>query len=82
VKHSTVIAFVIHMSEIAIWALFFWWQRGLPDAESSFYFADVTYTTVGHGDLVPPEEWRLFGPREGLTGICCTGYTRHSSLLS
>jgi cbb3-type cytochrome oxidase subunit 3 len=29
---------VIHVVEIAVWALFFWWQKCLPDAESSFYF--------------------------------------------
>src|ERR1700740_1014528 len=29
---------LIHLVEIAVWALFFWWQECLPDAESSFYF--------------------------------------------
>src|SRR5437867_13225271 len=60
---------VIHLFEIAVWALFFWWQKCLPDAESSFYFSGVTYATIGYGDLVLPKEWRLFGPIEGLTGI-------------
>jgi voltage-gated potassium channel len=32
----------IHLFEIAVWALFFWWQKCLPDAESSFYFYGVT----------------------------------------
>ena len=52
---------VIHLVEIALWALFFWWQKCLPDAESSFYFSGVTYATIGYGDLVLPKEWRLFG---------------------
>ena len=30
---------VIHMVEIAIWGLFYWWQDCFPDAESAFYFA-------------------------------------------
>ncbi|HTD85377.1 MAG TPA: potassium channel family protein [Candidatus Binatia bacterium] len=64
---------VIHMLEIALWALFFWWQKCLPDAESSFYFAGVTYATVGYGDLVLPKDWRLLGPVEGLTGILMCG---------
>jgi hypothetical protein len=64
---------VIHMFEIAVWALFFWWQKCLPDAESSFYFSGVTYATIGYGDLVLPKEWRLFGPIEGLTGILMCG---------
>lgn len=64
---------VIHVFEIAVWALFFWWQKCLPDMESSFYFSGVTYATIGYGDIVLPEEWRLFGPIEGLTGILMCG---------
>jgi ion channel len=64
---------VIHLFEIAVWALFFWWHKCLPDAESSFYFSGVTYATIGYGDLVLPKEWRLFGPVEGLTGILMCG---------
>jgi ion channel len=64
---------VIHMFEIAVWALFFWWHNCLPDAESSFYFSGVTYATIGYGDLVLAKEWRLFGPLEGLTGILMCG---------
>jgi hypothetical protein len=64
---------VIHVFEIAVWALFFWWEKCLPDMESSFYFSGVTYATIGYGDIVLPEEWRLFGPIEGLTGILMCG---------
>jgi len=63
----------IHSVEIAIWALFFWVQKCLPDAESALYFSGVTYTTIGYGDLVLPKEWRLFGAVEGLTGILMCG---------
>src|SRR5437763_5275121 len=64
---------VIHLFEIAVWGLFFWWQNCLPDAGSSFYFSGVTYATIGYGDLVLPKEWQLFGPVEGLTGILMCG---------
>jgi len=64
---------VIHFLEIAVWALFFWWYKCLPDLESSFYFSGVTYATIGYGDLVLSKEWRLFGPVEGLTGILMCG---------
>jgi len=63
----------IHALEISVWALFFVWQRCLPDAESAFYFSGVTYTTLGYGDLVLPEPWRLLGPIEALTGILMCG---------
>src|SRR5438876_4305264 len=64
---------LIHLSEIAIWALFFWWEKCLPDAESSFYFSGVTYATFGYGDLLLPKEWRMFGPLEALTGSLMVG---------
>jgi hypothetical protein len=64
---------VLHLAEIAVWALFYWWQKCLPDAESAFYFSGVTYTTVGYGDLVLPAQWRLLSAVEGLSGILMCG---------
>ena len=64
---------IIHLVEITIWGLLYWWQNCLPDAESALYFSGVTYTTVGYGDLVLPKEWRLLGPIEALAGILMTG---------
>ena len=64
---------LLHLAEIAVWALFYWWQHCLPDMESAFYFSGVTYTTVGYGDLVLPKQWRLLGAVEGLTGILMCG---------
>src|SRR6201985_367707 len=58
---------VIHMFEIAVWALFYWWEKCLPNVESAFYFSGVTYATLGYGDLLLPQKWRLFGPLEALT---------------
>ena len=60
---------LIHLAEIAVWALFYLWQGCLPDAESAFYFSGVTYTTIGYGDLVLPKPWRMLGAIEGVTGI-------------
>jgi Ion channel len=64
---------LLHLVEIAVWALFYWGEHCLPDLESAFYFAGVTYTTVGYGDLVLPKEWRLLGPIEALAGILMCG---------
>ena len=69
----TWVLLLIHLIEIAVWALFYWWAGCLPDAESAFYFSGVTYATVGYGDLVLPQRWRMLGPVEGLTGILMCG---------
>jgi hypothetical protein len=64
---------VLHLVEIGLWALFYWWQRCLPDLESSLYFSGVTYTTLGYGDVLLSTDWRLLAPLEALTGIMMSG---------
>lgn len=64
---------LIHLAEIAIWALFYLERGAMPDAESAFYFSGVTYTTVGYGDMVLPKPWRILGPLEALTGVLMCG---------
>jgi hypothetical protein len=64
---------LFHLLEIAVWALFFWWEKCLPNLESSFYFSGVTYATLGYGDLLLPKQWRLFGPLEALSGSLMVG---------
>ena len=66
---------LLHLLEISIWALFYSWGNAIPDAHSAFYFSSVTYTTVGYGDLVLPEAWRLIGGVEALTGILMCGWS-------
>jgi len=66
---------VLHLSEIAVWALFYAWTNAMPDLQSALYFSVVTYTTTGYGDLVLPKEWRLLAGVEALTGILMCGWS-------
>jgi Ion channel len=66
---------LLHLVEIAVWAFFYAWDHGMPDLQSAFYFSAVTYTTTGYGDLVLPNEWRLVGGVEALTGILMCGWS-------
>jgi len=64
---------VLHLGEAAIWA-FFYQQRGLfPDYESSLYFSLKSYSTVGYGDVLLPQRWRLLGCVEAITGVLLCG---------
>jgi hypothetical protein len=47
----------------------------MPDLQAALYFSAVTYTTTGYGDLVLPEEWRIVGGVEALTGILMCGWS-------
>jgi Ion channel len=66
---------LLHLMEITLWALFYWWKDAMPDMQSAFYFSAVTYTTTGYGDLVLPREWHLVGGIEALTGILMCGWS-------
>ena len=66
---------LIHLVEIAVWAVYYAGAGGMPDLDSAFYFSAVTYTTTGYGDLVLPEPWRLVGGVEALTGILMCGWS-------
>ena len=49
------------------------WRGAMPDFTTAAYFSAVTYTTTGYGDLLLPEERRLVGGVEALTGILMCG---------
>ena len=63
----------LHLLQIFVWALMYAWRGAMPDLTTAAYFSAVTYTTTGYGDLVLPEEWRLVGGVEALTGILMCG---------
>jgi hypothetical protein len=63
----------LHLVEITAWALLYVAIRCLPDFETALYFSGVTYTTLGYGDIVLPQQWQILGPMEGLTGILMCG---------
>lgn len=64
---------ILHVIEMAIWAIAFALLSMLPDLETSLYFSLTSYTTVGYGDVLLPREWRLLGPIEAVVGILMLG---------
>jgi hypothetical protein len=65
----------LHLLEITVWAVFYLWKDAMKDLPTALYFSAVTYTTTGYGDLVLPQEWRLVGGVEALTGILMCGWS-------
>jgi hypothetical protein len=66
---------LLHLIEITMWAFVYERKAAMPDLPSALYFSAVTYTTTGYGDLVLPQEWRLVGAIEALTGILMCGWS-------
>jgi hypothetical protein len=69
------ITILAHLLEIGLWAAYYVWKDALPGWEVAAYFSAVTYATIGYGDIVLPEAWRMLAAVEGLTGILMCGWT-------
>lgn len=69
--------FVAHIIEIWIWALFFLGVDcpSIPNLETALYFSTSTFTTVGYGDIVLGEKWRLLSSFESANGFMLFGWS-------
>ena len=63
----------LHVAETAIWAFYYWTSDFFNTFETSWYFSFTSYTTIGFGDALLPERWRILGGIEGLTGVLLCG---------
>lgn len=52
-----------------MWALVFLWVGALQTLEEAVYFALVSYTTLGFGDVVLAREWRILSGMAGANGF-------------
>lgn len=72
---ATVTIFAIHAAEIWLYALLYLLVGALSHFEIALYFSTVTYSSVGYGDVLLGEEWRIFGAIEGVTGLIMIGWS-------
>ncbi|HEX7773334.1 MAG TPA: potassium channel family protein [Pyrinomonadaceae bacterium] len=63
----------LHLIETGVWAMFYFWNNLFPDYETALYFSLGTYSTIGYGDVVLPQRWRLLGGIEGISGVLLCG---------
>jgi hypothetical protein len=65
--------FAAHIAEAAMWAAFFWKSGLLASFGDGWYFAGVSHTTLGYGDVVLPKPWRNLGPISAINGLLTFG---------
>lgn len=68
-----VIIIILHMAEAGLWAVFYLWYGMFKDFETAFYFSLKSYSTVGYGDVLLPDHWRLLGTVEAISGALLCG---------
>ena len=64
-----------HVCEIGVWAIYYDLSGSTPAKTAAFYFAFESYTALGYGNPVPPEDKRLIGPITALNGLLLIGWS-------
>ena len=62
-----------HTLEIGMWAGVFHYYEMFDNWETSLYFAGASFTTLGFGDVLLPEEWRLLSGAAASNGLLLFG---------
>jgi hypothetical protein len=70
-----IIMFLASLLEVLVWAAVYLSLNAIGGVERAVYFSMVTYTTLGYGDVLLPEGWRLLGSFEAANGIIMFGWT-------
>ena len=66
---------VAHVAEVITWSFAYAILDVVPPEADTLYFAFVNYTTLGYGDVVPVERWRLLGPMAAMNGVLLFGWS-------
>ena len=64
-----------HALEVIVWSLAYSIVDAAPASANLVYFAFVNYTTLGYGDVVPVDRWRLLGPITAMNGVLLFGWS-------
>lgn len=70
---SAVWLVLAHAGAIALWVILFVATGLSPTVEEGIYFALTTYTTLGFGDIVPVQDWRLLTGLSSANGLMLFG---------
>ncbi|MEM6825651.1 MAG: ion channel [Pseudomonadota bacterium] len=61
------------MSAVMIWAIAFWVLGLFATFEAAVYFSLVAFTTLGFGDVLLDQEWRLLSGLSAANGLLLFG---------
>lgn len=75
----TTILGIFFLITIHIWLWAFMYRfldiQELPKFEDAVYFSTVTFTTLGYGDVVLKDDWRVLSGIEAANGIILLGWS-------
>ena len=62
-----------NLAQVAIWALLFEALGEFEAFSAAFYHSTVNFSTLGYGDIVMSERYRLLGPLQAINGVLMIG---------
>jgi hypothetical protein len=75
VSEIVLLMFFVSVIEVLIWAITYLVLNAIQGLEQALYFSMVTFTTLGYGDVVLTEQWRLLSSFEAANGVIMFGWT-------
>ena len=72
--------FLGHMIQVAIWALLFMFVGEFDSYLTAYYHSMVNFASLGYGDIVMSEQWRLMGAIESSIGVLMFGVSAGAML--
>ena len=72
---TVLVMFTVALLEALAWASVYLALGALKGLEQSLYFSLVTFTTLGYGEIVLDERWRLLASFEAANGIIMFGWS-------
>jgi hypothetical protein len=72
---TVLLMFLVSLVEVMIWASTYLALNAIEGFERALYFSMVTFTTLGYGEIVLDEHWRLLASFQAANGIIMFGWT-------
>jgi hypothetical protein len=65
----------LHLLEIFAWAASLVYSGLVPDWRVAGFFAGNTYTTIGYGNFILPDGWKMLAPIMAISGLFTFGWS-------
>ena len=75
ISSVVIMMFLASCLEALVWAGMYLALNAMEGFEKALYFSMVTYSTLGYGDVVLHDRWRLLSAFESANGIIMFGWT-------
>jgi hypothetical protein len=70
------------LAQVMIWAVLFRMLGEFQDLSEAVYHSAVNFATLGYGDIVMSERYRLLGPLEAINGVLMIGVSSAALLAA